>query len=143
MFGTLRGLMIRIFRARVLAMCDHQPQAVVVIVLLLLHVLTNRVEGLRQLDRLLQPRVEAVVRLVSESKAGCLALHVDEVGVERRLDRVLVPLVESYVPLVKAVLPWHVVVVDSTADVVVVAAATVVVVADVERLHQLCILILK
>ena len=135
--------MIRIFRACVLAMCDHQPQAVVVIVLLLLDVLTNRVEGLRQLDRLLQPRVEAVVRLVAESKPGRLALHVDEVGVERRLDRVLVPLVESYVPLVKAVLPWHVVVVDSTADVVVVAAATVVVVADVECLHQLCILILK
>ena len=34
-------------------------------------------------------------------------------------------------------------VVDSIADVVVVAAATVVVVADVECLHQLCILILK
>ena len=147
MLGTLRRLMIRIFRTSILPMSDHKSEAIVVVVFLLL-VVGHRVQRLRQLDGLLQSGVQAVVRLVpktSKGNPGCprgLPLHVDKIRVERFDWVLLVSLVESYIPLVKAVFCRHGVVVYGTAHVVV-GAVVVVVVADIERLHQLCVVILK
>ena len=128
-------------------MSDHKSEAIVVVVFLLL-IVGHRVQRLRELDGLLQSGVEAVVRLVpktSKGNPGCprgLPLHVDKIRVERFDWVLLVSLVESYIPLVKAVFCRHGVVVYGTAHVVV-GAVVVVVVAYIERLHQLCVVILK
>ena len=120
-------------------MSDHETEAIIVVIFLLLVVGRARVERLGQLDGLLQPGVQPVVGLVPKTSQGytrhSLPFHVHKIRV-KWLDWLLVSLVKSDIPLVKAVLSWQSVVVRHIAYVVV-AAVAIVIVANIERLHQL------
>ena len=116
-------------------MSNHQ-KTIIIIILVIIWVLRS-VQGLGQLDGLLQSGIQAMVRLVVQASEWAQDRTCQRL---EGLQRLLVSLVECYVSLVKAMLQWHVVVVLVTDGVVVVV---VVVVIDIECLHQFWIIILQ
>jgi hypothetical protein len=104
--------MVRIFWACVLPVRDDQQTIIIIVIIII--IVTRPLQRLGQLDRLLQPGVQAVVGLVAEAavrQGNGLHVHDARGGELKWLQWLLVALVEGNITLVKPMLDRKVVVV--------------------------------